>query len=380
MTPLCVALLRRERGRVVPNPAQCPHHTERVREVAEPFAIAGTIVVRMWALRNSTPYGVGSNWIRDVTGAHWWLVAVRATFVIERSGKLVLDDEQPPPVLQPEYRGEAGLSSLRRDSDLLGLKPTTDVVVEGNAHAPKGHPTSEVLVALRAGTIEKRLIVYGDRVYYDGASGLTTTAPRPFVVKPLVYEAAFGGTHGSPGEPGYQLDERNPVGRGFAPTKALIEQSAHTIEYTSGDVSRRGPAGLGPIDAGWLPRRTWAGTYDAQWVATRKPLLPEDFDDRFHGCAPLDQRTATPMLGGERVGVLNMSSYGPVTFELPRIGLRFASWFGSVRTEHAPPTISTVALEPEVPRCSVTWQSALRVAAKDGDFLDATQIDEVRAS
>jgi hypothetical protein len=52
----------------------------------------------MWVLANKTPYTAERNWVRDKDGLHWWLVAVRATFVVDRLGRptLVLCDEKMP--------------------------------------------------------------------------------------------------------------------------------------------------------------------------------------------------------------------------------------------------------------------------------------------
>ena len=83
----------------------------------------------MWHLTNRTPFAVGRNWIRDQDGVHWWLVAIRATYYVDPGGRLTLFDEQVPPVLAPEHFGEPGRSRLRHDSDLLEVKPSTDILV-----------------------------------------------------------------------------------------------------------------------------------------------------------------------------------------------------------------------------------------------------------
>lgn len=335
----------------------------------------------MWALRNKTPYAAERNWTRDKEGVHWWLVAIRATFQIDAAGKLRLADEQPPPVLVPEHFGAPGASSLRYDSDLLRVKPTTDVLVLGSAYAPRGRPATSVPVVLRAADLEKHLVVFGERVYYNGVSGMTTTAPRPFTVQPIRYEYAYGG--GDVDDPDlsrHRIDERNPVGRGFAArSSALINTVAHTIEHARGNPAKAGPAGFGPIDAGWLPRRKLAGTYDAKWVETKKPLLPEDYQSTFALSAPADQRVARPLVGGEKVGLYNMSPHGTLVFELPRIELRCSSFFGGSPTPHAPPLLATVLIEPDESKMSLIWQSGLRVEASDCDYLDTTLIEE-RAS
>ncbi len=51
----------------------------------------------MWALDNRTVFAADRNWIRDKSGAHHWLVAVRATFDIDLKGRLSLADQQSRP-------------------------------------------------------------------------------------------------------------------------------------------------------------------------------------------------------------------------------------------------------------------------------------------
>lgn len=332
----------------------------------------------MWALANRTPYAAERNWTRDKGGIHWWLVAVRATFSIGANAKLTLADEQFPPALAPEHFGEPGTSSLRYDSELLARKPSTDVLVLGSAHAPHGKPAATVPVVLRLGTLQKTLLVHGERVYYDGFTGLATTAPRPFTTRAIQYELAFGGSDTSDPDPTrHRLDERNPVGRGVARRSAsLVNTPAHAIEYPTGDPAKVGPAGFGPIEPGWLPRRLLAGTYDARWIKTKKPLLPDDYDPRFALCAPADQRVPQPLRGGERLGLLNLSPEGTLVLELPRIDLELCSRFGRKTTPHEPPMLTTVLAEPDERRLSLVWQSALRVAAPDADYLDETEITE----
>ncbi|HEX8705644.1 MAG TPA: DUF2169 domain-containing protein [Myxococcaceae bacterium] len=333
----------------------------------------------MWALKNRTAYAAERNWARDKAGVHWWLVAVKATFNIASGGRLVLADEQPPPLLMPEYFGEPGLSSLRYDSDLLAAKPGTDVLLLAHAHAPHGKPAESVPVALRIGQFQKILLVHGERAYSRGLTGMTMTRPRPFTRSPIRYESAFGGIDLSDPDPKkHGIDERNPIGRGFARRTALLAgKPAHTIEYPSGDPATTGPAGFGPIDPSWLPRRRLAGTYDARWEQSRKPLLPDDFDPAFALSAPADQRTEKPLAGGERIELVNMTPEGVLRFDLPRISLGFTTRIGTRRERHGA-RLTLVLVEPEERRLTLVWQSALRVTAPDADYLDETEIVEGR--
>ena len=328
----------------------------------------------MWALSNRTPFAADRNWTRDKRGMHWWIVAVRATFHLASDGRVTLADEQPPPVLAPEYFAEPGKSSLRYDSDLLGAKPDTDLLVVASAHAPGGRAAPTVPVRLRVGRIQKQLIVYGDRVY---RSGLKTSSPKPFVTRPIRYELAFGGTDLSDPDPhNHRFDARNPIGRGLALRASQLEdQPAHTIEYASGDPASSGPAGFGPIDPAWLPRRALAGTYDERWERTKKPLLPDDFDPSYALSSPTDQRIGQPLVGGEPVELVNMTPEGRLVFVIPRMSLEFTSAFGRRREPH-PARLATVLVEPDDQRLSLVWQSTLRVPAPEVDYLDATEIVE----
>ncbi len=340
----------------------------------------------MWALRNSTPYAAGRNWTRDKRGVHLWLVAVTATFDVHPDGRLELSDAQRPPLLEPEYQGDPGASSLRLDSDLLAVKPGTDIVVDAHAHAPGGRPAIAVPVSLRVGPVEKTLVVHGTRAYFRSLMGISTSTPRPFMTAPIRYESAFGGTDTShPDARKHRIDPRNPVGKGFAvDPDRLVNQSAHTIEYPKGNPAKPGPAGFGPIASFWSPRLELAGTYDAGWQSTKKPLLPDDYEERFALSAPADQRPPKPLRGGERVELVNMTPQGVLRFELPKIYLTFTTRFGRRREEHRA-TLTTVAVLAagsergvpiDEPRLAMTWQSTLKVPAREAEYLDQTEIGE----
>lgn len=332
----------------------------------------------MWALDNRTAYAAERNWTRDKAGAHHWLVAVRATFALAPDSRLSLADEQPAPILEPRHRGEPGRSSLLFDSDLLALKPTTDILVDGKAHAPRGRPAPFVPVRLRVGDITKTLVVHGARTYTKRLiGGVALSKAEPFAQRELTYEWAFGGVDASSEDPRkHRMDARNPVGRGFAVNPARLDgQLAHAIEYAEGDFAERGPAGFGPIDRAWSPRREHAGTYGAHWEKSKKPLLPDDYDDRFACCAPEDQRPNVPLRGGEQIELVHMTPSGVLRFELPKIHLVFKTDIRGRREEHRA-KLATLLLEPEHLRVSMTWQSSLRVSRRDVDYLDETTIDE----
>jgi hypothetical protein len=329
----------------------------------------------MWTIDNQTAYAADGNWVRDSRGRHHWIVAVRATFDFFTGRGFVLSDEQQPPALAPEYSGVAGASSLRWDSDLLYIKPCTDVVLEAEAYASGGRRVVEA--RLQVGSIDKRLIVYGPRFYQEGPFGPTLSSPEAFERQPIRYESAFGGTDLTDPDPVRQrLDERNPVGRGVAARASrLLGSLGPAIEYPERSLERGGPAGFGPIDPSWRPRRDYAGTFDAAWAANKKPLLPDDYDDLYGSAAPSDQRPSQHLRGGESVELTGMTDDGVWRFTLPKRHPTFRTRFGTEHEEHRGKLV-TVFIQPSQRRLSLVWQSSILVSTPRLDYLDETRVGE----
>lgn len=323
----------------------------------------------MWGLDDRTPFAAERTWLRDSRGRHHWLVAVKATYDIQPDASLSLSAEQRPPLHEPEYFGEPGESSIRYEADLVPVKPTTDVLVNGSAHAPDDEPSKSVTVGLKVGSVFKTLVVHGDRVFYVGPLGLSTSAPEKFLSKAIRYEAAYGGTGNK------RLDPRNPIGRGFASKWSDLEGTlAPNVEYPSGDRAKRGPAGFGAIASYWEPRLGLAGTYDEKWERMSKPLLPADYDPRHVLCAPADQRPETHLVGGETLQLVGMSPRGVLSLTIPSVSLRLQTRVGRKRRAHEA-NLSTVLVEPDDSRLILCWQSSIEVGPQDVEYLDMTVIE-----
>ncbi|MEM9460053.1 MAG: DUF2169 domain-containing protein [Myxococcota bacterium] len=317
----------------------------------------------MWALDNQTDFAAERNWVRDRNGRHQWIVAVRATYEVAGPAQLSLAEEQRPPALIPEYLGEDGASSLACESDLGPLKPGTDVCVVGQAHACGGKKVPELMVGLSISGHTKSLIVRGENQLVDGPLGLSTTKPIPFETMPVVYERTVGG----PIRRTVRLDMRNPIGVG-----SQVGRPGPNVVYPGDPWAK--PAGLGPLCSYWSPRLELAGTYDQQWKEQRFPLLPADYDESFLLCSPVDQRPATRyLLGGEKIGVVNMSPEGPLSFEVPQVRLSMTTAIGFRRERHDAKLV-TILIEPDKRRVSCVWQSSLGVSANDHEALDFTTI------
>ena len=332
----------------------------------------------MWAIDNRTPYRTAKTWGRDKDGVHQWIVAVKASFDIKADGRIALADEQHEPLIAPEYHGDPGLSSLRYDADLVAPKPTTDILLNGSAHAPGGRASAEFAVAMRVGPVYKALVVRGDRAVGEGPFGGLARA-TPTLRVPIVYERAYGGyDHEAADLRQHRLDPRNPVGCGLARSSGRrVGEAWPNFEYPNGKLENDGPAGFGPIDAHWTPRRELHGTYDARWQATRLPLLPEDWRAESLQSAPADQRPANPLHGGEPVELTNLSPQGRLSFALPRIHLAFTTRIDRRLEEHRA-RLASVILEPDRGRLMMVWCTALS-CRNDGEYLEETVVREKRS-
>jgi hypothetical protein len=315
----------------------------------------------MWQVDNRTPFAAERGWVRDRNGAEVWLVAVKCTFDIRPDGSTEVSKEQPPVLRVPEYTGEPGKSSMKYEADLVLTKTTTDVTVVGHAHAPGNRPVTEMEVGFRVGPIQKGLRVYGDRVW----RGAGISSPEPFIKMPLVYERAFGGVDRKSAQPERDWDWRNPVGTGFAASRDnLTGVALPNIEYPGEMVSswkdRPRPAGFGPIAGHWQPRVGLAGTYDDKWTKEQLPLLPDDFDDRFFQCAPQDQQAPSFLRCGVPVVLQRLTPSGELRSALPKVFLGFDTrFYDGSRELHKERRLHTVILEPDYPRVSLVWHSAL---------------------
>ncbi|HEY3159665.1 MAG TPA: DUF2169 domain-containing protein [Vicinamibacterales bacterium] len=319
----------------------------------------------MWQVDNRTPFAAERAWVRDRNGAEVWLVAVKCTFDIRSDGSTVVSKDQPPVLRAPEHHGEPG-SSVKYEADLVLTKTTTDVTVVGHAYAPGGTPATRMDVACAVGPVHKVLRVTGDRVW----RGFGISSPEPFTRMPLVYERAYGGVDRSSSRPDRDWDWRNPIGTGFAVSRDNATGVAlPNIEYPDDAVGswkdRPRPAGFGPVSRHWQPRVGFAGTYDEAWTQQRSPLPPDDFDDRFFQYAPADQQAPSFLHGGEQAALAGLTPSGELRFVLPKVFLGFDTrFYGGGRQIHKERRLHSVIVEPDVPRVSLVWHSALMCHAK----------------
>jgi hypothetical protein len=306
----------------------------------------------------------------DPDGIDSVYTVVKGTFSLDRldaSGVPAPADEQVAPVLADEYHGEPGSSSIRAPSDLSLIKPATDVLLLGSAHAPDGRPVPWMDVTLTAGPLRRMVRVFGDREWRAGAT-VAATAPQPFERMPLVWERAFGGTDQAKGE--LRGESRNPVGAGFRAAdgeKPLDGLALPNLEDPLDPITswkqQPAPVAFAPLSAHWQPRLSFAGTYDEAWQGGRAPYLPEDFDPRFFQLAPDGLVAAGYFRGGEIIEVTGVTPAGRLAFRLPTLPLSIRYHLDAA-TEPVEAALDTVLIEPDALRVILVWRAVLQCDKK----------------
>lgn len=307
----------------------------------------------------------------DVAGREHLVIAVKATWRIPDPGQRPRPLPPQPIVLADEYHGDPGESAMRYGADMARFKPRCDVILDAHAHAPDGLPVRELLAGVEIGEFRKQVRVIGARRWQPTGSKRTEfklTEPEPFVSLPLHHAYAFGGTRPVPTQAGQaEVQEFNPVGLGFAGEATWssmnglpaprLEDPARPVRHPGDDAP---PWALGAIGRHWLPRRRYAGTYDDRWRRDVFPLLPEDFDERFHQVAPEDQQLPYPQ-GGEIVRLTHlMKSHAVLDFALPKLDMQVRVLRADYRQEAPTAVVDTLFFEPEERRFSVVWRASVR--------------------
>lgn len=319
-------------------------------------------------LENNTPFEAGRYAVCDRDGADLLLVVLKAAYTLDGPERVRVADEQQPIELADQHYGDPGASSIRYASDFSINKPGTDVAVIGHAYPTRPGETA-VNAGIQVGPVEKLVRVFGDRFWKQTVGVSRMSSPAPFERMPLVYERAFGGADTSHSdEKHHDFEPRNPVGVGFRAKKSKLpvdDAPLPNIEdpgrLISSPNDRPPPAGLGFIGPAWEPRRGHAGTYDEAWEERRKPLLPDDFSERFFNAAHPDLVTQEVLHGDEEVTAIGVSADGPIQFFLPGVQPQCAVEEQTQGEQPVALRLDKVVLEPDEARVLLVWSGTLRI-------------------
>jgi hypothetical protein len=300
----------------------------------------------------------------DTDGREVLAVVVKLTMEVAGDASLRLPVD-PEPVRRGDQRRAGPDSCVLFPAELVESKPGTDVLLHGSVSASR-HTSTEVRLHLETGTvgIDKRVRVFGPRVFRPAMLGVEPGEPEPLEDTLLCWENAYGGMDlTDPDEP--LIEHRNPLGRGFVRTAAeCVGTLMPCIEAIDAPSHTRHPepAGFGPIEPHWEPRASRAGTFDDAWRAERAPLRPRDFDPRFNCSAPDDQWLAAPLSGGEPVEALGLAG-GPMRFLVPRWAPVFESRMGDAVTAH-PSHLDTLLVRADTRTIELSWRVAVPLPRK----------------
>ena len=294
------------------------------------------------------------------------VVAAKGTFIITgREDEPVWSESQVPLVQADEFSGEPGTSAPLCETDYAHRKPYCDVLVNGSAHAPQGHPTTRVTVGLHVGPVKKFFDVVGDRMWRSNAAFATPSEPVAFTRMPISYERAYGGSDADPEYPEKRKTfADNPIGVGYYPLskgdyldgKPLPNTCAKGRSTENPAVDQE-PCSFGPLGRNFGARVKFAGTYDQAWLERQAPFWPDDFDYRYFQSAPPDQQMPYAN-GGERVTLHNLAPEPVLSFLLPRkkVPVLFVPQRGEAQEVEA--VIDTILVEPDRSRFMLTWRVA----------------------
>jgi hypothetical protein len=318
-------------------------------------------------IENHTPFQIAWLVLLDKQGAERLIVALKATYSISEDGKLSVAKKQGAIRGADEFHGEPGASSIRYEGELGPPKVTTDVALVGSAVA-RSPGTRTMDVSFRVGPLQKKLLVTGERRWTKTLGLLSRSSPEPFERVPLIYENAFGGKDTSANDPKHHDQEpRNPVGRGFVSKRSKMELSdalLPNIEDPEESFRRPGqcpaPQGFGFIGRDWQPRVAYVGTYDQQWMDERLPLLPLDFDERYHNAAHPDLTAKGFLQGNEPVEVIGCTATGRLAFNLPGVNPMVEAVHPKGR-EPVALKLNTVLVDTDAMNLSLLWKGDINV-------------------
>ena len=189
----------------------------------------------------------------------------------------------------------------------------------------------------------------------------------------LRYENSFGG-------PG---DNRNPAGKGFAKIKLANGQSVWPLpniedikNLIDSPNSRPEPAGFGPLGAMWNARYKKLGTYNDDWLQTRWPWYPIDFDWSYFNAAPFDMQVEGYLNGDESLYFENLNPECPICeSRLPGISPRlFVNKKGEKIHEESnfievPVNLDTLWVDMEAMTLVLVWRGVTEILSEDYEEL-----------
>lgn len=233
-------------------------------------------------------------------------------------------------------------------------KTRGEFLVYGSACSPA--PVQALEVMVRVGATEKRLNVFGERVW--GAGGMPGE-PAPFESMRICHANTFGGEN-------YPL---NPLGKGTLPDASgtypvpNVQEPGRPVLSPADSAA---PAGLTALPMTWPQRMKHLGTVDDQYLLERWPGFPRGTDPEYFNAAPENQRIDGFFRGDEAVEIHHMHpAEAVIRTQLP--GLRARLFVHQTRGDETvfaevPCRAETLWLFPDQKRGILLYRGAVAVA------------------
>ena len=327
-------------------------------------------------LLNATPFAARLLGGADADGAECAVLVAKATYAIGIGAEPVLAEEQREVELADAYTGEPGASSIRAPSDLCIGKPGTDLGLVGSVQLGDGQLERDLL--FQVGSAAKRMRVTAPRRWETVLGRARIGAPLPSEAVELGWEQAYGGADDSASNPKrHGFCEENPIGRGYRSKRSKLPVEGEllpAIEDPAALMRRPGdqprPWCPGFVAPGWLPRRAFAGTYDDRWQRERSPLLPEDFDPRFHDRGSASLVAPESPRGGDEVRIAGAVPEGDYRFALPVPELEATLVFARARDAIAL-HCDTVLVDLDARELVLSWSGHSRIQGRIHEVIGA---------
>ena len=202
-------------------------------------------------------------------------------------------------------------------SDFAEFKPHGEVIVSGTCHAPRGRMVRELAVRASVGRWSKQLKV------------VSTSAA--FHTMPLDYAHA-------------RRTPENPVG---ADEPNVIDPA-----------DPKKAASFAPLNPAWPTRQARVGKrYDGDYLDTRFPYYPADFDWRFFQATPSDQWIDGSFRGDEQVTLENLDAeHEHLETQLPGLRIRAFVNDDQQRMREVPMALDTILIDTTTRTATLTWR------------------------
>lgn len=270
--------------------------------------------------------------------------------------RLMLDQDMWPVIQDALGKGEV--------FDFAHPKGRGEFLIYGSCFAARPVPALEV--AVRIGSLSKKLAVFGNRWWQAGG---IPGAPESFQCIPITFDYAYGGPVYPP----------NPLGKGHE-ADATGRQPLPNIQDPArlmGSPKETPPvAGLAAYPLSWPQRTRYLGKFDGDWLVESWPHFPADTNLEFFNTAPEDQRLDGFFKGDEAIEILHMHPRQErIISVLPALRARLFVWQsegGKEVFKEVPARAETVWLFPDRECGIVLYRGAVAVA--DEEFEDIIHV------